>query len=148
MKAVGPDLISTLGEDKLLEGIPPEVRVRGLTLEERLRGLNLDTETLEKLIATYQRSRWSIELKTRGNVVMSKRRLLLINPWIYDFAAFNLWVEPIGLLSIGSIFRQHGYQLNFIDCLDRYNPDLLKLQGLTAAEGQRLWHREISSRAG
>ena len=36
---------------------------------------------------------------------MSKRRLLLINPWIYDFAAFNLWVEPIGLLSIGSILR-------------------------------------------
>ena len=77
---------------------------------------------------------------------MSKRRLLLINPWIYDFAAFNLWVEPIGLLSIGSIFRQHGYQLDFIDCLDRYNPDLLKLQGLTAPKGNAYgtgkYHRE------
>jgi predicted membrane GTPase involved in stress response len=48
-KAVGPDLISFLNKDELLEQIPPEVRVRGLTLEERLRGLNLDTETLEKL---------------------------------------------------------------------------------------------------
>ena len=67
---------------------------------------------------------------------MSKGRLLLINPWIYDFAAFNLWVEPIGLLSIGSIFRQHGYQLDFIDCLDRYNPDLLKLQGTDRTQGQ------------
>ena len=77
---------------------------------------------------------------------MSKGRLLLINPWIYDFAAFNLWVEPIGLLSIGSIFRQHGYQLDFIDCLDRYNPDLLKLQGLTAPKGNAYgtgkYHRE------
>jgi hypothetical protein len=48
-KAVGPDLISFLNKDELLEQIPPEVRVRGLSLEERLRGLNLDAETLEKL---------------------------------------------------------------------------------------------------
>ena len=79
-------------------------------------------------------------------IVMSKGRLLLINPRIYDFAAFNLWVEPIGLLSIGSIFRQHGYQLDFIDCLDRYNPDLLKLQGLITPKGNAYgtgkYHRE------
>ena len=58
-KVFGPDLIAFLGEDKILEQIPPEVRVRGLTLEERLRGLtleerlrglNLDAETLEKLM--------------------------------------------------------------------------------------------------
>ena len=48
-KAVGPDLISFLNKNELLEQIPPEVRVRGLSLEERLRGLNLDAETLEKL---------------------------------------------------------------------------------------------------
>ncbi len=57
-KTFGPDLISFLGEDELLEQIPLEVRMRGLTLEERLRGLtleerlrglNLDAETLEKL---------------------------------------------------------------------------------------------------
>ena len=35
--------------DDLLEQMPPEVRMRGLTLEERLRGLDLDPETLEKL---------------------------------------------------------------------------------------------------
>ncbi len=57
-KTFGPDLIAFLDEDKLLEQMPPEVRVRGLTpeerlsgltLEERLSGLNLDAETLEKL---------------------------------------------------------------------------------------------------
>ena len=77
---------------------------------------------------------------------MSKGRLLLINPWIYDFAAFNLWVEPIGLLSIASILREYGYELDFIDCLDRYNPDLLKLQGLSAPKGNAYgtgkYHRE------
>ena len=48
-KTFGPDLISFLGEGELLKQMPPEVRVRGLTLEERLRGLNLDAETVEKL---------------------------------------------------------------------------------------------------
>ena len=48
-KAFGPDLIAFLDENDLLEQMPPEVRVRGLTLEERLRGLDLDPETLEKL---------------------------------------------------------------------------------------------------
>ena len=56
---------------------------------------------------------------------MSKGRLLLI----------NLWVEPIGLISIGSFLGQHGYGLDFIDCLNRYNPDLLKLQRLSVPAG-------------
>ena len=41
-------MAKTFGPD-LLEQMPPEIRVRGLTLEERLRGLDLDAETLEKL---------------------------------------------------------------------------------------------------
>ena len=41
-------IVKAVGDD-LLEQMPPEVRVRGLTLEERLRGLNLDSETIEKL---------------------------------------------------------------------------------------------------
>ena len=42
-------IAKTVGDD-ILEQMPPEVRVRGLTLEERLHGLNLDAETLEKLM--------------------------------------------------------------------------------------------------
>jgi molybdenum cofactor biosynthesis enzyme MoaA len=49
-------------------------------------------------------------------------RLLLINPWIYDFTAFDLWTKPIGLLYIASYLRQVGYHINFIDCLDKYHP--------------------------
>jgi len=30
-----------------------------------------------------------------------EKRILLINPWIYDFAAYDLWVKPLGLLSLG-----------------------------------------------
>ena len=44
--------------------------------------------------------------------------VLLINPWIYDFAAYDFWVKPLGLLYIASILRKNGYDIHFIDCLD------------------------------
>jgi len=60
---------------------------------------------------------------------MPKGRLLLINPWIYDFAAYNFWIEPIGFLTIANVLREEAYEVSYIDCLDRYHPDLLKIQG-------------------
>jgi radical SAM superfamily enzyme YgiQ (UPF0313 family) len=58
-----------------------------------------------------------------------KGHVLLINPWIYDFAAYNEWMEPLGLLSVAAVLRENGYTLSLVDCLDRWHPDLLKLQG-------------------
>lgn len=43
--------------------------------------------------------------------------VLLINPWIYDFAAFDLWAKPLGLLYIASALRRHDYEVQLIDCL-------------------------------
>lgn len=45
-------------------------------------------------------------------------RLVLINPWIYDFAAYDLWAKPLGLLYLAAILRDNGFQVNFVDCLD------------------------------
>ncbi len=44
--------------------------------------------------------------------------VLLVNPWITDFAAYNLWIKPLGLLRIGSLFRRQGFRISFVDCLD------------------------------
>ncbi len=44
--------------------------------------------------------------------------ILLINPWITDFAAYNFWIKPHGLLSIASFLRDNGFKITFIDCLD------------------------------
>jgi radical SAM superfamily enzyme YgiQ (UPF0313 family) len=63
---------------------------------------------------------------------MIKGHVLLINPWIYDFAAYNEWMEPLGLLSVAAVLRENGYTLSLMDCLDRWHPDLLKLQGREA----------------
>lgn len=53
-------------------------------------------------------------------------RALLINPWIYDFKAFDFWTKPLGLLYLASMLRKSGWQIDYIDCLDRYHPALLK----------------------
>ncbi|MGO8762847.1 MAG: B12-binding domain-containing radical SAM protein [Desulfobaccales bacterium] len=43
--------------------------------------------------------------------------LLLINPWIYDFAAYDFFARPLGLLSLAGWLRAGGYAVHFLDCL-------------------------------
>jgi len=47
--------------------------------------------------------------------------ILLINPWITDFAAYNFWIRPLGLLFIASLLRANGFRVTLIDCLDFYS---------------------------
>ncbi|MCP4265996.1 MAG: radical SAM protein [Candidatus Brocadiaceae bacterium] len=46
--------------------------------------------------------------------------VLLINPWIHDFTAFNLWAKPLGLLYVGSTLQRFGYTVCMVDCLHDY----------------------------
>jgi radical SAM superfamily enzyme YgiQ (UPF0313 family) len=48
--------------------------------------------------------------------------ILLINPWIHDFAAYDFWAKPLGLLFIAGILSAHGFKVTYIDCLDRFHP--------------------------
>lgn len=48
--------------------------------------------------------------------------VLLVNPWIHDFAAYDFWARPYGLLSLGAVLRDHGVRVSFVDCLDRRHP--------------------------
>jgi radical SAM superfamily enzyme YgiQ (UPF0313 family) len=48
--------------------------------------------------------------------------IILINPWIYDFAAYDLWSKPLGLLYIASYLKKLGFNVHLIDCLDVYHP--------------------------
>jgi len=45
-------------------------------------------------------------------------RILGINPWIMDFAAFNLWSRPVGLLACLNMLRRSGALIALMDCLD------------------------------
>ncbi len=44
--------------------------------------------------------------------------LLLINPWIYDFAAYDFFARPLGLLYLASFLAGQGYEVHLLDCLD------------------------------
>jgi radical SAM superfamily enzyme YgiQ (UPF0313 family) len=48
-----------------------------------------------------------------------RKKLLLINPWIYDFTAYDLWSKPLGLLYMASFLREAGFEICLIDCLQR-----------------------------
>ncbi|NIA20148.1 MAG: radical SAM protein, partial [Xanthomonadaceae bacterium] len=50
---------------------------------------------------------------------MKKAEILLVNPWITDFAAYDLWAKPLGLLYLGGILRRlDGVDVRLLDCLD------------------------------
>ncbi|MBN1624950.1 MAG: radical SAM protein [Deltaproteobacteria bacterium] len=51
--------------------------------------------------------------------------IILINPWIYDFAAYDLWSKPLGLLYIAGYLKKLGLDVHYIDCLDVYHPDMV-----------------------
>ncbi len=61
--------------------------------------------------------------------VKQKGLILLINPWIYDFAAFDLWAKPLGLLYIAAFLRNRGYEIAYIDCLDIHHSKMVRERG-------------------
>ena len=44
-------------------------------------------------------------------------KCLLINPWIHDFSALNLWSAPLGLLKVAEYLSQFECEIIYIDCL-------------------------------
>ena len=47
-----------------------------------------------------------------------KKSVLLVNPWIHDFSAYDLWMKPLGLLYLGGILRSRGLRVDLLDCLE------------------------------
>ncbi len=59
-------------------------------------------------------------MSNSGNA--SPPHVLLVNPWIHDFAAYDFWAKPYGLLSLAAVLRRYGARISYIDCLDRFHP--------------------------
>ncbi len=68
-------------------------------------------------------------------------RVLLVNPYIYDFTAFDLWLRPLGLLYIAGAIRKYAdVEIFWLDALDRF------ADGETPKskpDGRGKYHREI-----
>ncbi|MGQ9701874.1 MAG: B12-binding domain-containing radical SAM protein [bacterium] len=69
-------------------------------------------------------------------------RALLINPWIYDFKAFDFWNKPLGLLIVADILKKCGFEIDFVDCLDRLSP-YFKTETKTDIYGRGKYHYEL-----
>ena len=60
-------------------------------------------------------------LYVSGRRRMTKPKILLVNPPIYDFAAYDFWLKPYGLLSVAGYLRAKA-DFKLFDYLDRYDP--------------------------
>jgi radical SAM superfamily enzyme YgiQ (UPF0313 family) len=69
-------------------------------------------------------------------------RALLINPWVYDFKAFDFWNKPVGLLIVATILKKLGVKIDFIDCMDRSSP-YFKTNTKTDRYGRGKYSHEI-----
>ena len=52
-----------------------------------------------------------------------RKNILLVNPPIYDFSAYDFWLKPFGLLRVGGYLRKNA-ELRLFDFLDRQHPFL------------------------
>ncbi|MDA3938532.1 MAG: cobalamin-dependent protein [Spirochaetia bacterium] len=59
-----------------------------------------------------------------------KPRLLLFQPPIYEFALFDLFLKPYGLLRIGRWFAESGYDVFFVNGLDYNDSETKDLLGV------------------
>jgi radical SAM superfamily enzyme YgiQ (UPF0313 family) len=78
--------------------------------------------------------------------------LILINPWIYDFAAYDLWSKPLGLLYLAGYLRHCGFDIHLIDCLDPHHPGMkggvsIKPPTRRLYGTGKYWRQEISKPA-
>ncbi len=58
----------------------------------------------------YPKKNWKNRIKT----------ILTINPWVTDFAFYDLWFKPLGLLYISTILKNSGFNVRFMDLLQSH----------------------------
>lgn len=51
-------------------------------------------------------------------------RILLVNPPVYDFACYDYWLKPLGILYIADYLRKNGHEVRLFDFMDRHSPYL------------------------
>ena len=74
------------------------------------------------------------------------KNILLVNPWIADFAAYDLWSKPLGLLAVGGFLEDYGYNISLIDLQNREYWGMEQKQGKYAQTGRGKYHKTIISK--
>ena len=63
--------------------------------------------------------------------------MLLIAPYIHDFAAYDLWLKPLGLLYVAAASEEAGYEVRVVNCLDRLHPAASSIRGRAGPRDDR-----------
>lgn len=51
-------------------------------------------------------------------------KILLVNPTIHDFAAYDFWIRPLGLYFVGGLLKSVGIKVELLDLMDPLSPFL------------------------
>jgi hypothetical protein len=62
-------------------------------------------------------------------IVTAAPNALLINPPVYDFALYDLFLQPYGLMRIGSWLARCGWNVEYVNCLDYSDPESSRVMG-------------------
>ncbi len=69
-------------------------------------------------------------------------KVLLVNPYIYDFTAFDFWLRPLGLLYIAAVLKKYtDCEIYWLDVLDRFQEGMPVKR--SHADGSGKFHKEI-----
>ena len=55
-------------------------------------------------------------------------KILFINPPVYDFALYDLWMKPLGFLYLANLFKKNNIEIFYFDFMDRNHPFYRKLK--------------------
>ena len=72
----------------------------------------------------------ALEMKMQELLSMSGKKILGVNPPVHDFAFFDLWSKPLGLLYLLQRMRDNGNEVRLLDCIHE------------GAEGRKSFGRE------
>ena len=61
------------------------------------------------------------------------KKILLVNPPVYDFTAYDFWLKPYGVLSVGGYLRGKA-EFSLFDFMDRLHPFMEGTRGLESDE--------------
>ena len=72
----------------------------------------------------------------RGQYSPIPPSVLLVNPVIHDFAAYDFWARPLGLLWVGAMLRWGGARVELLDCMDALAPRVPETLRLRRSHGR------------
>ena len=77
---------------------------------------------------------------------MKNKTVLLVSPWIHDFAAYDFWIRPLGLLRVGRLLKRSGHEVHLLELLNHEDiPEVTRSQGRAPkrhASGRGKFYRE------